>query len=390
MVARLVNILNTHDFFLFGARGTGKSTLLKDQFIGQNSLYINLLDLDTFDRYLRDAGSLKAEILQRQELSWVLIDEVQKLPRLLDVVHDLIENTPTSRKRPLFGLTGSSARKLKRGSANLLAGRAFVYHLFPLTHRELGDKFDLENALNWGTLPKLLELDTAKEKQKFLSTYGQTYLKEEIWDEHIIRQLEPFRRFLEVAAQSNGKIVTYSKIARDVGVDDTTVREYFSILEDTLVGHVLEPFHESVRKRQRTSPKFYFFDTGVARALSGMLTVPLHPRTFEFGRVFEQFTITELLRLSSYLERDFKFSYFLTKDGAEIDLIVDRPGMKRVLVEIKSSEQIKEEDISTLQKLKRDFGKCEAICLSQDPISKRYGEIEALPWKDGISKIIGI
>jgi predicted AAA+ superfamily ATPase len=167
-------------------------------------------------------------------------------------VHSKIESSETR-----FAMTGSSARKLKREGTNLLAGRAFVYNLFPLTHRELGDSFNLNSALMYGTLPGLLKFDSGEEKMAFLRAYALTYLKEEIWGEHIVRKLDPFRKFVEIAAQCNGELINFANIARDVGVDIKTVQSYFEILEDTLLGFMLEPYHRSVRKRQRQAPKFY-------------------------------------------------------------------------------------------------------------------------------------
>jgi predicted AAA+ superfamily ATPase len=190
-------------------------------------------------------------------------------------------------------LTSSSARKLKRGSANLLAGRAFTYKLFPLTHLELAKQFDLNQALTYGTLPKLLEYEDNNDKVEFLRSYTQTYLREEIQIEQLVRRLNPFRDFLELAAQNNGEILNYTKISRDIGVDHKTVANYYQILEDTLVGFYLPPFHKSVRKRQLESPKFYLFDTGVKRALERSFNIPLNKRSYAYGKAFEHFVILE-------------------------------------------------------------------------------------------------
>jgi predicted AAA+ superfamily ATPase len=208
-------------------------------------------------------------------------------------------------------MTGSSARKLKRGGANLLAGRAFVYHLFPFSFVEVGEMFDLEKALNWGMLPQIFATRTNDDRVRFLQAYAYTYLKEEIAAEQIVRKLGPFRRFLEVAAQCNGKIINYAKIASDVGVDDKTVKEYFLTLEDTLIGFFLEPFQHSFRKRLSHKPKFYFFDLGVTKALARTLTVELRPSTSAYG---------------------------------------------------------------------------EAICLSNDPMPRTIGEVQILPWQQGLLK----
>lgn len=383
MFHRLIKPLKSQSFFIFGARGTGKTTFLKEFFVGKEILWIDLLDPLLEERYARDPGALGHEIkASKKSVEWIVIDEVQKLPKLLDLVHDQIEN---SGKR--FALTGSSARKLKRGSANLLAGRAFMNHLFPLTHREIGNMFELEATLRWGTLPKVIQLESEEEKKEFLRSYALTYLKEEIWSEQIIRQLDPFRKFLEIAAQTNGQIVNFSNIATDVGVDTKTAQSYFQILEDTLVGFLLEPFHYSIRKRQRQNPKFYFFDLGVKRALGRRLEEPMHASSYAFGDAFEHFVILEAFRLNEYLRKDYRFSYLRTKDDAEIDLILERPGMPLALVEIKSTDQVDERDTRTLERFLPDFKKAEAFCLSRDPRPKKIGSVTALPWDQGFREL---
>jgi uncharacterized protein len=383
MVQRLQDPLRTHSFFLFGARGTGKSTFLRQAFAAQRTLWIDLLDPEQENRYALRPGELTDQIRASQgRFDWVVIDEIQKVPKLLDVVHAAIEAYGVR-----FALTGSSARKLRRDGVNLLAGRAFVYHLFPLTSRELGAGFDLSSALHHGTLPGLLPFTTDDERKAFLRAYAMTYLKEEVWAEHLIRKLDPFRRFLEVAAQCNGEIVNYTDIARDVGTDHKTVCSYFEILGDTLLGFLLEPYHASVRKRQRQSPKFYLFDPGVARALTGTLNVELVPRTYAFGKAFEHFVLLEIARLSDYRRNDFRFSYLRTKDGAEIDLIIERPGSKTALVEIKPGERVDERDVREVSRFLPDFPGAEAFCLSRDKVRKRIGNVLAVPWQDGLAEL---
>jgi uncharacterized protein len=318
------------------------------------------------------------------EVEWIIIDEVQKVPKLLDIVHQEIERSSNNKK---FALTGSSARKLKRGSANLLAGRAFIYNLFPFTANELNDDFNLQDALEWGTLPKIFDFTTDREKIAFLRSYTQTYLKEEILEEQVIRKLEPFRRFLEVSAQSATTIINYENIGRNVGTTTKTVQSYFQILEDTLIGLILEPFHESVRKRQRTNPKFYFFDTGIQLALSRTLSVPLVKGTYSYGKVFESFIINEIHRLQSYHERDFKLSYLRTKDGAEIDLIIERPGLPRALIEIKSNEHIHESDVQPLSKLAKSISNSQSYCFSLDKVSKKFNNVHVVHWSKGIEEL---
>ncbi len=384
MFDRIINLSKNNSFFIFGARGTGKSTWLQKHFENTPHLYIDLLKPDEEERLSKNPTALLAQIEGLPpNTQWVFIDEIQKLPRLLDLVHLCIEKHKT-----LFALTGSSARKLKRGASNLLAGRAFVHHLFPLTHLELGSEFKLNEALQWGSLPTLFHLSESQDKARYLRSYTQTYLKEEILMEQIIRKLDPFRLFLEIAAQQNGEILNFSNIARDVGVDDMTIQSYFQILEDTLMGFLLHPFHQSIRKRQRTNPKFYFFDLGVKRALEGNLTVDLSENTYGFGKAFEHFIMMEALRLNAYFEKDYRFSYLSTKDNAEIDLIIERPGLPLALIEIKSTQQADERDIRALMAFKKDMPqKTEAYCFSRDPTPKMIEGIRLLPWQMGFKEI---
>lgn len=382
MLPRLLKLPSKQSLFLFGARGTGKSTLVENQYDHQQCFYIDLLDPEREQRYSRHPNELKDEVMALpSSTTHIIIDEVQKIPILLDIVHHLIENTDKK-----FILTGSSARKLKRGGANLLAGRAFVYQLYPLSFLELGSHFNLDESLPWGTLPKLLEFDTNEEKMRFLQSYSYTYLKEEIWSEQFIKKLDPFRNFLEVSAQSNGKIINYSNIARDVGVDDKTVSEYYSILEDTLIGFFIPPFLHSFRKRLSLKPKFYYIDTGIVRSLSNLLSVPLISGTSLYGEVFEHFIITECIKLASYYNLEYRFSYLKTKDDLEVDLVVERPGLPLLFIEIKSANHVAIEDLSNFIKLCKDFGECEAVCFSKDNMEKKYQNVTLYPWQEGLSR----
>lgn len=366
---------------MFGARSTGKSTLLRKTFSKTSSLWLNLLNPEEEDR-LRRKPELLREMVQSLsgETTHVVIDEIQKIPKLLDVVHLLIEDDVPQ----VFVLTGSSAKKLKRGGANLLAGRAFVYHFFPLTFLELGSHFDLDFVLQWGSLPEVFSFDNEKERSQFLHAYANTYLKEEIWDEHFIRELDPFRKFLEVAAQSNGKIVNFSNIASDVGVSDKTVASFFTLLEDTLLGFYLEPFHTSLRKRLSEKPKFYFFDLGVVRALARRTTIPLVEKTFAYGEAFEHFVIIEILRIAAYFEPEYRFSYIRTPADVEVDLVVERPGLPLLFIEIKSTDEIDKTDLSSFLRITRDFGDCEAVVFSRDRYRRKIEHVDTFHWQDGI------
>ncbi len=276
---------------------------------------------------------------------------------------------------------------MKRGGANLLAGRAFVYNFFPLSFLELGKTFDLKFVLEWGSLPEVFRLDNDKERSQFLQAYANTYLKEEIWDEHFVRNLDPFRKFLEVAAQANGKIVNYLNISRDVGVEDKTVASFFTLLEDTLLGFFLEPFHNSFRKRLGQTPKFYFFDPGVVRALSRRLSLPLLEQTPSFGDAFEHFIILEIMRLASYFEPEYRFSYIRTANDVEVDLVIERPGIAPLFIEIKSTDEIERTDLSGFIRISKDFGDCVPICLSRDRFCKKLENVTAYFWQDGIKEI---
>lgn len=385
MFSRLRHFLRKHSFFLFGPRGTGKSTLLRQRFEPELCLWLDLLDSQVEEQFSRNPQDLYAIVKALPSKTvYVVIDEIQKVPKLLDEVHRLIEETDK-----IFILTGSSARKLKHGGANLLAGRAFVYHLFPLSFLELGKEFDLDKTLHWGTLPKIIGLKEDIEKGEFLRSYADTYLKEEIWGEQIVRKLPPFRRFLEVAAQCNGKIINYANIAADVGVDNKTIKEYFLILEDTMIGFFLEPFHNSFRKRLVEKPKFYFFDLGVVRSLSRRLSIPLLPKTPSYGEAFEHFIILEFLRLASYFQPEYRFSFIRTASDVEVDLVVERPGKPLLCIEIKSSDSISEKDISAFSKLTKDIPQSEAIVLSKDRFMKKFGHVTCYPWREGILECLG-
>lgn len=387
MLKRLLTLTQHYSLFLFGARGVGKSTLVEQSYDLKKNLYINLLDPIEENRLARNPNEL-IELVEAlpEQYPYVIIDEIQKVPKLLDVIHLLLE---TRKCKKYFILTGSSAKKLKSASINLLAGRAFVYHLFPFSYHELGNNFELEEALTYGMLPKVFEFNSRKDKQKFLQAYTLTYLREEIWAEQIIKKLDPFRHFLEVAAQCNGKIINYSNISRDVGVDDKTIKNYFSILEDTLLAFILNPYKHSFRKRLKASPKFYFFDVGVTRALARMLDVIPKESTSYYGELFESFVVMECVKLASYYQTEYKFSYLMTGAGVEVDLVVERPGKLLLLIEIKSSLNVRAEDLSALRKIATDIGKCEAVCFSKDKRQRKIGDITVYPWEKGIIKYFG-
>jgi predicted AAA+ superfamily ATPase len=337
---------------------------------------------DRFSRHPEDLSAM-VQALPNQ-VTHIVLDEIQKIPKLLDVVHQLIES-----EHRYFVMSGSSARKLKAGGANLLAGRAFVYHLHAFSIFELPQDYDWQQVMRWGLLPKVTQCQDDAEKRQFLQSYALTYLKEEIWSEQFIRKLDPFRRFLEVSAQCNGKIVNFSRIARDVDVDHKTIAQYFSLLEDTLIGFFLAPFHHSFRKRLSGRPKFYYFDIGVTRALARILSVPPRAGTSYYGEVFEHFVLLECVKMAQYFQSEYRFYYLRTKDDAEIDLIVERPGLPLLAIEIKSASSVSRQDLRRFEAIASELDDCEAICLCNETYAKRYDQLLVLPWREGILQLFG-
>jgi predicted AAA+ superfamily ATPase len=376
MIQRLLNPSQRNSFFLFGARGTGKSTFVNSQFPMQDPWVLNLLDPEVEDYYAKSPKRIELELRSRKaKPDWIVIDEIQKVPRLLDMVHKLIEE-----RKQRFILTGSSARKLKRGAANLLAGRAFLYHLFPLTSVELGDNFDLDFYLRWGGLPQIYSYENEGDRTAFLRGYTLNYLNQEIRLEQVVRKLDPFRNFLEIAGSSSGKIINHKKIGEQVGVDTKTIQSYFQILEDTLLGFYLPGFHQSVRKSQKINPKFFLFDLGVKKSLEGSLDQTLNHRTSVFGQQFEAFLILEIFRLNDYYSKEFKLSYFATKGGSEIDLILSK-AQSHILIEIKSTDTIDEVEVSSLSRFVKSFPRVKAAYyISRDPHSMKQEGVQCLHW----------
>ncbi|MCZ0931656.1 MAG: AAA family ATPase [Oligoflexia bacterium] len=383
MIQRSCQFSKTNSFFLFGARGTGKTTLLNRLFSKKDTLFIDLLNVSRFEELLLDISRFENLINTKENKNKrVVVDEVQKLPQLLDIIHSQIQ-----KKKRQFVLTGSSSRKLKQKGTNLLAGRAWVYHLYPFSSFEMGRKFNLKRALEWGALPEAVLAKDRESAREYLNAYVGTYLEKEIQQEQWVRKLQPFRRFLSTAAQMNGKIVNKSKIARDIGVDDVTVANYFEILEDTLLGISLPAFHLSVRKAQKQAPKFYFIDTGIKRALQKTLTVELLPQTFSYGEAFEHWLLLEVIKNASYQRKDWTYSYLRTKEGLEIDLIIQRP-KDLLLIEIKSKDRVSGEDAKALSSLAKDIDpKAKKWLVSRDTLERDFNSVRALPWQKALKEL---
>ncbi len=319
-------------FFLFGPRATGKSTWLK--IFLPDALRIDLLHSEMYFRLTAAPQELRSIVEAQSRTRWIVIDEVQRVPALLDEVHSLIED-----RGHRFALTGSSARKLKRGQANLLAGRAAVRQMFPLVHAEIGDEFSLDDVLRYGCLPGVLADSVSR--VDVLEAYAGTYLREEITAEAVTRNVQAYSRFLQIAALANAQVTNLSGIARDAGVPRATVSTYFEILTDTLLGRFLPAWTARARIKEVAHPKFYFFDTGVLRAIQGRLRD--RPTSDERGHLFETYMLHELLAHREYSGCGGEWFYWRTVGGVEVDFVWRR-SRETVAIECKSSDRWRNED----------------------------------------------
>jgi predicted AAA+ superfamily ATPase len=384
MIDRILDLPQDHHFFIFGPRQTGKSTLLIKSFSKNTSFYVDFLKTEEFERYSANPIRFRQEVENRPEnIKHVILDEIQRIPSLLNDIQTLMQG----RNPPIFCLSGSSARKLKRAQANMLGGRAWMLNLYPFTARELGDLFILHKALELGTLPAIYLEQERLSAQRSLKSYVDTYIKEEIIAEALVRNIGHFYKFLPLAAEANGTIINFSNIAHDIGVSHNTVREYFQILEDTLIGFFLPAYARSSRKKLLRHPKFYFFDNGIHRALSGRAAVELRPETAEYGRVFEHFFILEIKRLATYLEKEWTFSFFRTLNNAEVDLIIETPEGEVIAIEVKASQSPANKSLRGLLSFKEVCDKAKLICACQTPRPYTNGEIEILPWQNVYAEI---
>lgn len=363
--------------FLWGPRKTGKSTYLKKAY--SNSLYFDFLKTDLALELIKRPSLLRERLLavSNEDLKPpIILDEVQKVPQILDEVHWLIENRNLS-----FILCGSSARKLKRGQANLLGGRAWRYELFPFVSAELKE-IDLRRALNHGMIPDHYLKENYK---KSLQGYVQDYLKEEVFGEGLIRNIPAFARFFDAVGYSHGEMLNYSNIARDCGVDAKTVKEYFQILADTLMGRFVEPFKKRQSRQVITrAPKFYLFDVGVAGALTRR-HIP-EERGAQFGKAFEHFIFMEIAAYSSYSELGFPIRYWRTKTGYEVDFIL---GEGEVAVEVKSSNQVSRKDMRPLLVFSEEFHPRQATIVCNESEERQSGKVKIIPWALFLKRLWG-
>ena len=368
--------------FIFGARGTGKSILVNSYLsTKKNSLSYNLLLTDLFEKFLKTPQSFRIEIESRLETKKehliVFVDEIQKLPNLLNEVHYLMEN---NKNRISFILTGSSARKLKKQGADMLAGRAWMFNLYPFSIREF--KADLTLRLQYGTLPVLFgdKLSYQPEDNILtLKTYVSTYLREEIQQEALTRNLQSFAKFLDYAGQMNAEPVNFTKISKIIGVSVPTTQEYFQILVDTLIVNRIDGWSESKRKQLQIAPKFYFFDCGVLNQLTGEIHAPLLESSFRFGKLFETLIIQELIKLNSYHSYDFQFYYWRTSTGIEVDLILKR-GKTIKAIEIKSAFSIAPSDLKSLNAFSQEYSSAELFVVYRETFSETRDDIKIISY----------
>ncbi len=329
-------------FFLFGPRGTGKTTWLRKTL--SPALHLNLLkssdflDLESHPELLRQ----KVEALPKG--SWIFIDEIQKLPSLLDEVQDLLFDFED---KYFFALSGSSARKLKRAQGNLMAGRALSKVIFPLNSHELNFDFNLDEVLRFGSLPKVFRLKDVSEKTEYLYSYIDTYLKEEVQQEAAVRNLSKYHRFLKHAALLNGQVLNLSDISREVGVQRSTLDGYFKVLSDTLIASELPASLLKAKVKEVATPKFYFFDCGVVSALLNQLNLPLGDNK---GALFETFILNEIRSYIAYKNKRAEIEYWGVHQGGEVDLIVTIDNIK-IGIEIKSSKKFSSEFTKHLNQL---------------------------------------
>lgn len=375
MYARLLST-PTQSAFLFGPRGTGKSTWLRERF--PRAAYYDLLDTGEALRLLKEPGALYRELSLLPQGSWAVIDEVQKAPELLDEVHRLIEQRGLR-----FVLSGSSARKLRRGGVNLLAGRAITTAMFPLVSAELPFTLNLDRTLRFGMLPMAVD---GADPGEYLRSYAETYLVQEVQAEALTRNVGAFARFLEIASLQNGQTVNATNIARATGLHRRTVESHYGILNDTLLGYWLPAWKLKPSTRQVRQSKFYFFDCGVTRALTGRLAYP--PTREELGAQMETLILNEIRAYLSYSKLDYALHYWRTYDGAEVDVLLETT-QGFLAVEIKASLRWEKRFNRGLRRLAEALGrgrtKCLGICAAARPAL--WDDVHVLPALDFLKRL---
>jgi uncharacterized protein len=376
MISRNFTAPKRESFFVFGPRGVGKTSYLRAHF--PEALYVDLLEDETFNQLNASTQRLEGFVAGAKQHD-VIIDEVQKIPRILDEVHRLIEQ-----RAARFILTGSSARKLKRGGVNLLAGRAETRFMYPLTARELGNRFDLEQALISGMLPQAYLSSTSK---RFLASYITTYLKEEIQQEGLTRNLGAFSRFLEAASFSQAQVLNISDVARQAAIERKVVEGYFTVLEDLLLGVRLPVFDKRASRDMTAHPKFFFFDAGVYRAIrpKGPLD---RPEEID-GAALETLLFQELRALIEYFELDLKLFFWRTRAKLEVDLVAYGE-LGIFAFEIKRTARLKSEDFAGLRAFGEAYPEARRILLYGGARRLVQSGIDVIPVEEGLSGLLDI
>jgi len=389
--SKVKTLLQKHkSVLLLGPRGSGKSTYILEMLneLSSETFIINLLETDSFRKYLQNPHILRQEVeykLKETKSLTVFIDEIQKVPQLLDEVHLLIEK---HKNRCHFILTGSSARKLKKEHVNLLAGRALKVSFFPFSFEEIDIQVNFERILKFGMLPEAYIESDDELVVEYLKTYAGIYLKEEIMQETLKRDIQIFSSFLEVAAFANGTPVNYLKIARQIGVSDQTVKSHYQILEDTLMIRKIPAWTFSVRKQLQKAAKYYFFDNGILNALTGELRVELKKSSYLYGRLFENFIVNEIIKYNELHGFDYHIYHYRTNHGSEIDIILQRNfNSVPVAIEIKSAEMPSYSNVKHLNGflLEHKNAKACVLCRATEPYEENG--IFFYPFEYGLKKV---
>lgn len=372
-IERILNIkqlVKEKSYFLFGPRATGKSSLIEHSLKDQ-SLIVDLLHSETYRRLMMNPSDIEA-MIDADPRPYVVIDEIQRVPELLNEAHRLIE-----KRQIRFLLTGSSARKLKRQGVNLLAGRARQAELFPLTYHEL-KSFNLQHYLQYGGLPMVT---LSSDPQEDLDAYVHTYLEEEIKSEALVTKLPAFSRFMQLSALTSGTTLNYSSIASDAGVSGATLREYYQILEDTFLGFQVLPWQHSVKRKAVSTARFYYFDVGVKNRLAQIDKIP--PLTGLFGQAFEHFIAMELRAYLSYSRKRLPLTFWRTTEGHEVDFVIGDD----VAIEVKSTNKVSAKHLKGLSLLQQEKKIKHYFLVSQDPIAQKKDGINIWPWQKFIDAL---
>jgi predicted AAA+ superfamily ATPase len=370
--------LKKGSYLILGPRQSGKSTWIRFHLANSAYFEYDLLKRDIYKRYLNNPEQLREDIvylIKEKKINIVFIDEIQRIPELFDIVHDLIETF-----KIVFYLSGSSSRKFKAQGVNLLGGRAKLSMMFPFTFHELKDQFKLENVLQFGSLAGIYFKDD-DEKEEYLRSYVELYIKEEILQESLVRKIQDFHRFLDIAAIYAAQILSYTNIAREVQIAEGTVKSYFQIIEDTLIGYKLPAWDISVKKQLSKHPKFYFFDNGINNALLLQLKGPLHPE--QRGHLFEQWFVNEIRAFMSYNQLPFHLHFWRTSDGHyEVDLILSKSNKIFYAIEIKGKKILSNADFKSLKYLKSEHPHVKCFLVSEVSVSSIKDEIVSVNWKE--------